>query len=388
MKKISHFGRLTDRKLDSCDAISSNPVAVCHFDAGTSAPAVQLQTAVERYTAEVATLHLQERLIHMLNRAGTALLLLSFFPHGCLGKGSPSPVRLKYKATNKSPELLALYEGWFGEPNHISVGYSSHDSAVLQRQIQAAKSMGISAFVVDWYGDRDSFVDQSYALMQKTAEKEHFRVAMMYEETKLEDGATDEAIADLTMFHDTYLSSKAPGRQAYLTYQGHPLVFIFRGGGHTDWTKVRSVVNKWNPAPLLIDKAPPDKYAEVFDGFYPWINPGPEGWASDGSHWGNQYLTNFYQTMVTKYADKIIVGGAWAQFNDKKASWGLNRHMSARCGQTYQDTFNFWRKYIAADTPIPFMMIETWNDYEEGSEVEPGIPTCATSAPQRSTSAK
>jgi hypothetical protein len=80
--------------------------------------------------------------------------------------------------------------------------------------------------------------------------------------------------------------------------------------------------------------------------------------------------------MGSKYADKIIVGGAWSQFNDSKASWSLNRHMSARCGQTYQDTFNLWRKYFPADQPIPFLMLETWNDYEEGSAIEPGIPTC------------
>jgi hypothetical protein len=50
--------------------------------------------------------------------------------------------------------------------------------------------------------------------------------------------------------------------------------------------------------------------------------------------------------------------------------------MSARCGQTYQDTFNLWKKYFPADQPIPFLMLETWNDYEEGSALEPGIPAC------------
>jgi hypothetical protein len=51
--------------------------------------------------------------------------------------------------------------------------------------------------------------------------------------------------------------------------------------------------------------------------------------------------------------------------------------MSARCGQTFQDTFNLWKKYFPADQPIPFVMLETWNDYDEGSAIEPGIPTCA-----------
>ena len=50
--------------------------------------------------------------------------------------------------------------------------------------------------------------------------------------------------------------------------------------------------------------------------------------------------------------------------------------MTAQCGQTYRETFNLWRKYFPADQVIPFVLIETWNDYEEGSEVEPGIPVC------------
>ena len=236
--------------------------------------------------------------------------------------------------------------------------------------------MGISAFVVDWYGDREPFIDQSYALMQTAAAKQHFHVAMMYDESDQEDGATDEAIADFTMFHDTYLSPKSPGHEAYLTYQGHPIIFVWPKGRHTNWDQVRAAVNKWNPTPLLIDENPPGPYAGAFDGFYAWINPGPKGWAADGSHWGEQYLSDFYQTMLTKYPDKIIVGGAWSQFNDGKAAWSLNRHMSARCGQTYQDTFNFWRKYFPADQTVPFIMLETWNDYEEGTAIEAGIPTC------------
>lgn len=275
-----------------------------------------------------------------------------------------------------SPQVIALYEAWFGHPRHISVGYSSHDADVIKHQIEAAKGMGISAFVVDWYGDREPFIDQSYAKMQRAAAKNHFHVAMMYDETDHKDDATDEAIADFTMFRETYLSNKAEGRDAYLTYQGRPVIFIFPKGGHTDWDKIRTLVNTWNPVPWLIQENLPGQYANDFDGFYAWINPGDEGWAPNGSNWGAPYLSNFYNTMKTKYPDKIIVGGAWSTFNDSKASWGLNRHISARCGQTFRDTFDFWRKEFPPGETPPFIMLETWNDYEEGTELERGIPTC------------
>lgn len=320
----------------------------------------------------------------MLNRLATTLLFFAFVQHGCFGPSSDAPARLKYRAVGNSPQVIALYEAWFGHPKHISVGYSSQDPDEIERQIKAAKAMGITAFVVDWYGDREPFIDRAYAEMQKTAAKNHFQVAMMYDEPNREDDATDEAIADFTMFHETYLSAKAEGHEAYLTYQGRPVIFIFPKGGHTDWDKVRAVVDKWNPAPFLIQENLPAEHADALDGFYAWVSPQQGG---DGSNWGEEYLSNFYNTMKTKYPDKIIVGGAWSTFDDSKAAWGLNRHISARCGQTYKDTFNFWRKVFPPDQPPPFIMVETWNDYEEGTAVERGIPNCANGGQANSVAA-
>jgi hypothetical protein len=303
-------------------------------------------------------------------------LLLLFLLAGCSGSIPFHREPLKYKAAGTAPESIAVYEAWFGHPRHISVGYASDDPRVLAAQMQKARSMGISAFVVDWYGDRQPLIDRNYALMQSTAEKNKFKIAMMYDETDDEDDATDEAIADFTMFHDTYLVHSAPGHQAYLTFDGRPVIFIFPKGGHTDWARVHALVSRWKPAPFLIQENLPGQDGATFDGFYAWINPGPKGWTADGSNWGDEYLADFYQTMRTKYPDKLIVGGAWATFDDSKASWGLNRHISARCGRTYQDTVNYWRRDFKPNEPPPFLLIETWNDYEEGTAIEKGIPDC------------
>lgn len=315
--------------------------------------------------------------MHMNKPANLTLFLILFVCRGCsfpVPDAAPPP--LKYKAVGNAPQTLALYEAWFGHPKHISIGYSSHDPSVINNQIRKAKAMGISGFVVDWYGDREPFIDQSYALMQAAAAKEKFQVAMMYDETQEADGATDEALADFTMFHDTYLSQKAVGHQEYLTYEGRPVIFIFPTGRHTDWTKVRALVDKWSVPPFLIYENLPGEHSDPFDGFYAWVQPGEKGWAPDGSNWGEQYLSDFYQSMRTKYADKITVGGEWSSFDDSKASWGLNRHIAAQCGKTFQETSQLWHKYYAPDSIPPFMMIETWNDHEEGTAIEDGIPTC------------
>ncbi len=319
----------------------------------------------------------------MISRATAASLFIFLLPHGCSHVGSRQGFRANAQSVGSSPQILAVYEGWFGHPKHtIAVGYNSHDPVVIRKQIREAKSLGISGFVVDWYGYREPFIDRSYALVQTMAAQQKFHVAMMYDETDEEDGATDEAIEDFKMFDESYLSPNAPGHQAYLTYNGRPMIFIFPQGGHTDWNRVRAVTEKWNPQPLLIYENEPGQFSNAFDGFYAWVNPGKAGWAPDGSNWGEQYLDNFYHTMQAKYPDKIAVGGAWAGFDDSKASWGTNRHISQRCGKTFSDTFNLWRKYYPPDKPLPFLLIASWNDYEEGTAIERGIPNCGSGSQQ------
>ena len=309
-------------------------------------------------------------IMSLVSIASSLVLLLGF--HGC----SSAAVELRHKAVGNTPQNLALYEGWFGEPKHISVGYSTDNPEAVRNQIQKAKAMGITGFVFDWYGNREAFIDRSYAVLQNAAAKSKFNVAMMYEEGDAEEGATDQVIADLTVFHETYLLPNSPGHQAYLTYKGRPVIFVFPKGKHTDWAQVRTAVDKWSSPPWLIQENLPGPHPEAFDGFYPWVNPGPDGWAADGSNWGDRYLKDFYKNMAEKYTDKIVVGGAWPQFDDTKASWSLNRHISARCGKTYNEGMELWKQYFPAGQVIPFMLVQTWNDYEEGSQIETGIPTC------------
>ena len=297
-----------------------------------------------------------------------ALLLLQ----GCAGPPRPQG-HLTYQAPSNEPEILAVYEGWFGRPDHINVGYSSHDADQVRQQIERAKALGISGFVVDWYANRVPWINKTYAIVQKEAAEQGFQVAMMLDQPPQGENA-QQTIAELTDFRNKYLSQGADGLSAYTTFQGRPLIFIFPHG-QTDWGKVHAALQTWNPQPLLIMENLPGSdapRAKDFDGFYVWVKAGPRG----GPQWGEQHLQDFYRTMVQQYPNKMIVGGAWPGFDDSRASWGRGRFIDARCGQTLHATFNFWRGLLPAGQTIPFMLVETWNDYEEGTEIETGLPTC------------
>ena len=283
-------------------------------------------------------------------------------------------------APSGEPKVLAAYQPWFGNPKHINVGYSSQDPNVLAQQIQEAKGLGISAFVVNWYGPRKPFENQSYQLMQKAAADNQFKVAIMYDEdTSYPDQATDAVMVDLQYAYDRYIGPHALAtRSAYLRYNGRPVMFVFPKDGQTDWKRVRQMVNSWEDPPLLIMKDINPKYANDFDGFYAWVQPGSEGWKRDGSNWGRDYLESFYNRMTTQYPNKIAVGAAWPGFNDTRASWSRNRRMSERCGKTFEDSARLFRRYYSGSNPLPFLMVVTWNDYEEGTAIERGFAHCGS----------
>jgi hypothetical protein len=184
-------------------------------------------------------------------------------------------------------------------------------------------------------------------------------------------------MVDLQYAYDRYISPHATEpRGPYLRYNGRPVIFIFPKTQTTDWDRVRQMVNSWEDPPLLIFKDTNTRYARDFDGFYAWVNPGSGGWKRDGSDWGEDYLENFYVTMKNKYPNKIPVGAAWPGFNDSRASWSRNRKMDARCGRTFEDSLRVFRRYYDNDHPLPFLMVVTWNDYEEGTAIERGYANC------------
>ena len=309
-----------------------------------------------------------------------SIIAASSFPNGCNHSVGSDAVLRNLRSHEQKPIVMAGYQPWFGDPAHIQINYTSNDPAVIRKQVKEAKSLGIQAFAVDWYGTRHPFLDRSYALIQQIANEEHFGVVLMYDETEEDDGhATEDALEAMDIAYKKYIGPGATGRDAYVLYHGRPVVFVFPKRGNTDWNRVRQAVNLWETAPILLYKDdPPPQYASAFDGQYPWVHPGPKGWAADGSEWGADYLNNFYKKMqANQPSGQITVGTIWPGFDDSRASWGLNRHIDQRCGKTLEDTLHVFTEHDDPAHPIPFLLIATWNDYEEGTAIESGLNRCS-----------
>jgi hypothetical protein len=97
--------------------------------------------------------------------------------------------------------------------------------------------------------------------------------------------------------------------------------------------------------------------------------------ASNPNDPGTGYLDNFYSTGL-KYPTKMTVGSAYKGFNDTIAAWSANRITNQNCGQTWLKTMAESAKYYNSTRQLNAMQIVTWNDYEEGTEIESGIDNC------------
>src|ERR1700756_3353695 len=136
--------------------------------------------------------------------------------NGNRGAGNISKVNvhsLLYSgATTKVYAHLLL---WFGQSNHMNVGYSSTDSAQVTRQINDMVSRGIDGVIIDWYGPNNS-IDQATRLVMAEAEKHPgFTFAIMVDQGAIEwnscSGCSAQAalISQLQYAEQTYFPSPA-----------------------------------------------------------------------------------------------------------------------------------------------------------------------------------
>jgi len=279
---------------------------------------------------------------------------------------------------------LAAYQAWFGLDSHIQPPpYLSTDTTVISGHIAAAMAQGIDGFVVDWYGPEASvsndvdrkFIDEAAARLLQQSGGRGFYVALMYDE-----GTVSAAEPFTTAYTTRVISDLLYARQyfsmsGYLHIDGYPALFVFPYDAvdlYVDWAEVR---HQLGITVALFDKDPDpggSTHDAQFDGFYAWVQPTGSQWLEGGTEWGEGYLEWFYNTMATStYTGKVTVGGVWPGFDDTLASWGSGRYIWRRCGQTWRDTWGL----VDQHNP-PIVMIETWNDFEEGTDVEYGTGEC------------
>ncbi len=261
---------------------------------------------------------------------------------------------------------------WFGTSSHMNVGYNSATQAQADLQVADMTSRGFEGAILDWYGPKNSQVNQASLYFMKSAQTNgQFTFAIMEDVGALSTCAktagcdlNQQVISDLTYVNSTYAPSSA-----YMRISGRPVIFFFGLEKYTlDWNVIRA----GTPGnPLFIFRNASAFTKAQSDGGYSWVSINK----TDPSDIGISYLDYFYSTAL-KYPLEQTYGTAYKGFNDTLAAWSANRIMNQNCGQTWLSTFAEIGKYYSASNELPIFQAVTWNDYEEGTEIETGIDNC------------
>jgi hypothetical protein len=293
-------------------------------------------------------------------------------------------------------------QNWWGDGSgHIDNGEVSSSGAQIQDQISDHLSRGISGQVVDWYGPGTT-ADKSLPFIRTNAEAASgkYQFAVMIDKGFFTSCGVTVACLNSAI---AYLVQEYTGSSAYLTDgDGHPLILFFINSYYPseyavlqdsgiEYQGTKFVMYEPNGVP---GNDPPNTIGE-----YAWVNPadgsdvsstGSAGTFATAPDLGFKDLTSFFGAAKAN-SGSFAVSEAHKGFDDNLANWSMNRIIDQQCGQTWLETFDHTGSYggsatylgnvnyLASGGHLDFVMVDTWDDYEEGTEIETGIDNCLAS---------
>ena len=256
---------------------------------------------------------------------------------------------------------------WFGDSKHIQVGYRSDDQQQIAKQVADMMGRGIDGAIVDWYGPQHGVSGHATDLFFKESDSRGFQFAVSVDggplKACIKSGCDVNA---LLLSQLQYAEKNYEGSPNYVRWQGRPLVFFFDSDLPIDWQSMRAGLRL---SPLFIFRNSGAFDNPNGDGAFGWVAPEA---AKSNDPESLEYLERFYGR-AQQHPEKFAMGSVYKGFDDSRASWGKGRRIPENCGKTWLDTFAEINRHYSAGHQLPALLIVTWNDYEEGTAIEPGI---------------
>ncbi|MBV9463613.1 MAG: discoidin domain-containing protein [Verrucomicrobiae bacterium] len=306
------------------------------------------------------------------------------------------------------PQVLAHYLGWFenrpvrgdviwehwsyklhGTPHDASVigadgkrdissvfypligPYDSNDPDVLEYHVLAAKSAGIDGFVLDWY-QPGAMTDVALKFLAANGAKYKFKVAACYEEKaafpgyrnpKTRDDAVQLAISDFTYILKEYGSSPS-----YVRWNGKPLVLMFLGGGqfagkeavfdYMELAKIKEAVK--SPDWILVREHVEPSFWGSARGGFEWV--GEAGY--------HDWIGKTAGELKAKKRLDLFIPGVSPGFDSSGVSgWSDGQTHPIIDRENGEYYVKQWDRAIGLKPEL--VQIITWNDFQEGSVIEP-----------------
>jgi len=292
--------------------------------------------------------------------------------------------------------LLARYQPWYADTESDSTlrhwipdysggyadtslfnRYDSYDPYIWEYHILAAWACGIDGFAVDWYG-KDAYenpgmkglLNEADILYQKyNIFGFNFEIAASYNEEAFGEMEPNfEYMGDSLMTHPAYWGTRRHVRRPLFLYNAEaPIYTPAEYSVCADTTLPSDVFLLWNGTE-------PECFDPV-DVCYPWVQPLDGQWDPNGMEWGESYIDTTYsrENYLPDPGDLLFaLGGVWPGFDDREWSLGEDHWMSRQDTLVYNLT---WEKVHNYSHPLqmPWCLIETWNDFNQATEIEPSV---------------
>ncbi|EZH72804.1 hypothetical protein ATO12_21985 [Aquimarina atlantica] len=246
--------------------------------------------------------------------------------------------------------------------------YSSNDPDLHEYHFLMMKLSGVDGVIFDWYGSRDvhdyGLIKKSTETFINTLEDLGLEFSIMYEdrvaaqavEQSISTNIIEAAQEDFTYINDTYFSSPK-----YMQYNGKNMLFVF-GPHHltteTEWNLVFDILPTENRPNFLTLWAASDRVGVNASGEFLWV---------DKDHLLAHQ--NYYDTYQA--SNVITVGSSYPGFRSfyTEGGWSDGSNdwtIDLNSGHTFAETLNYTHHELA-----DFIQIITWNDFGEGTMIEP-----------------
>jgi hypothetical protein len=267
-------------------------------------------------------------------------------------------------------QIYAELQPWFGDKRHMKVGYVSWDPVQVESQLEDMVSRGVTGVVIDWYGPSDATEATTLAWLAAAANHPNFKILIMIDKGAVTLSPCPGCSPQQTMIYLTnYVLQHYATSPSYATLNGKPIITQFDLDLHftLNWP---AIVAATSPDVIWIFESSRGFTHSMSGGSWSWMN-------ATSKQYGMDYLTHFYNAAMAAPSLESW-GAAYKGFNDTLASWSLNRVVGQQCGQTWLQTFQKINSYYGSGKQLPILQLVTWNDYEEGTEMETGIDTCVS----------
>jgi len=255
--------------------------------------------------------------------------------------------------------------------------YDSSDPNIIEYQFLLMKLCGIDGIIVDWDGRRiNKYRHDCLMTILPYLEKYDMKLIMCFEEwcgywpkgTYADREMEIKAAQDeLRWMSDTFLS-----KPFYGTVNGVKPVLVFRKIVEQwftvdEWHKIAEAFDN-TPVKLIFDTGFYGQFGGVAGGKYFWVGSFDPKTNNSSLEFCKNAYTDFFKAKNEQIKNEIVFGGVTPGFDDSPVwGWGTTARKAPRYdGKRYDLT---WQ--ISMDNNVDIIQIITWNDWNEGTQIEP-----------------